>query len=110
MPARRARLGLAHALAWTGWGASAALVAQQPMPASTLGLLGAVVAGAAALGMVLPLRSTPRIASITALILAVVVVAVCGVSSALSGTVEPGALVPWLAGSAAMHTRAVMRA
>lgn len=110
MAARRARLGLPHALAWVGWGAVAALTAQQPMPASTLGLLGAVVAGMAALGMVVPQRSAPRVASVTALIIAVVGVAVCAASSALSGAFEPEVLAPWLAGSAAVHTRAMMRA
>lgn len=110
MPARRARLGLPHALAWIGWGAAAALVAQQPVPASTLGLLGAVVAGAAALGMVLPQRATPRATSMAALILTVVVVGVCAATAALQGALEPAVLAPWLAGSAAMHSRAMMRA
>lgn len=105
MPARRARLGLAHALVWMSWGAAAALVAEQPIPPSSFAFGVAVAAVTAAIVMLIPARMRRRIGA-TALIGSATAIAVCAFSSALVGTLQVALLVPWLAASAAGYARA----
>ena len=85
MVARRARIGAAHAVVWVAWGAAAALIAEQPLPPSSLALGAAVAAVAAAVVMLMPERIVPRM-GVTALALSTAAVVVSAVSSALTGT------------------------
>lgn len=109
MPARRARLGLAHALASAGWGAAAALVMQQPLPPSSLALVGAVAAALAAIVLLLPARRSARARSINGLSMSVLALAACAALSSTGPVLVP-VLVPLLTGGAVLYARAVLDA
>ncbi|MGM1030367.1 MAG: hypothetical protein ACQEWM_10970 [Actinomycetota bacterium] len=109
MPARRARLGLAHALASAGWGAAAALVVQQPLPPSSLASVGAVAAALAAIVLLLPARRGARARSIGGLGVSVLAIAASAALSSAGPLLVP-VLIPWLTGGAVLHGRAMLDA
>ncbi|ROR65245.1 hypothetical protein [Agrococcus jenensis] len=106
----RARLGLAHALACASWGAAAVLVASQPIAPASLALGGAVAAGTAAIGVLLPLRARARSVVVGALVLSLVAVVAVAVASLLAGELHTAVLVAPLAAAAGMHARAMSAA
>lgn len=110
MAGSRARLAVAHALAWTGFGTALELAAQAVVPASSLALGAAVVVAVGALALVVPVRAAPARQAAVAVVVALGWAVSLAVSALVSVEPERLALLSIVVAPMAMHVRATLAA
>lgn len=110
MVSPRARMVVAHALAWIGWGIAAGVAAQQAVPPASLALAGAITALVAALGLALPVRAAPARHAAIALLVTLSVEVAIGAGALLAADAERLGALGVAAGAAGLQLRAARAA